>query len=45
MEFPLFKSQVESFNAPNPISENIRYVLAKKKIDVHFFNLRIPLMI
>jgi len=34
MEFPFFKSQVESYHVPNPVAENIRYVLAKKKIDV-----------
>jgi len=35
MEFPYFKSQVESYHVPNPVAENIRYVLAKKKIDVN----------
>ena len=33
-EFPLFKSQVESYQNASPVADNIRYVLAKKKIDV-----------
>ena len=34
MEFPAFKSQAQAYQNPNPLADNIRYVLAKKKIDV-----------
>lgn len=37
MEFLHFKSQVESYQVLNPVADNIRYVLAKKKIDVIFY--------
>jgi hypothetical protein len=36
LEFSYFKSQLESYQAPNPLANNIRYSLSKKKIDVLF---------
>lgn len=34
MEFQHFKAQLHSQSSPSPLADNVRYILAKKKIDV-----------
>lgn len=36
MEFSVFKSQAEAYQNTHTLNDNIRYILAKKKIDVIF---------
>lgn len=36
MEFSVFKSQAEAYQNTHTLNDNIRYILAKKKIDVKF---------